>query len=49
MPGFMLWVAAENPARNFYEAMGGKVIKEKNESIGGVTIVEIGYGWDNSV
>jgi len=49
MPGFMLWVAAENPACNFYEAMGGKVIKEKNESIGGVTIVEIGYGWDNSV
>ncbi len=49
MPGFMLWVAAENPARNFYVAMGGKVIKEKNESIGGVTIVEIGYGWDNSV
>lgn len=46
MTSFRLEVVAENPARNFYEAMGGKVIGEKSEEIGGVPIQEIVYGWE---
>jgi len=43
-----LWVLAENPARKFYERLGGKLISEK--PWGGslefcIAIQEVAYGW----
>ncbi len=41
----ILWVFADNPARRFYEALGGKMIKESQFEIAGVTRCEVAYGW----
>jgi hypothetical protein len=41
----ILWVFADNPARRFYEALGGKMIKESQFEIAGVTRYEVAYGW----
>lgn len=44
----LLWVLKDNlPARKFYEALGGKILREKSISIGNQTLPEISYGWDN--
>ncbi|MDQ5824002.1 MAG: GNAT family N-acetyltransferase [Chloroflexota bacterium] len=42
-----IWVIAQNPACGFYEAMGGRKVYERQEEADGVTIEEIGYGWDD--
>ena len=42
----LIWVIAENRYRRFYESLGGKVVRQKTEEIGGRMILEIGYGWD---
>ncbi|HEY7294275.1 MAG TPA: GNAT family N-acetyltransferase [Dehalococcoidia bacterium] len=42
----LLWVLAENqPARRFYEALGGTVVRERSITIGGADLAEIAYGW----
>lgn len=41
----LLWVFADNPARRFYEAMGGHYLSAQPMEIGGVTIEEVSYGW----
>ncbi len=41
----LVWVLAENPARRFYEAMGGVAVREKEVEIGGEALAELGYGW----
>src|SRR5262249_33420964 len=41
----MVWVLADNPARFFYERMGGKRAGERDESLWGTTLHEIAYGW----
>jgi ribosomal protein S18 acetylase RimI-like enzyme len=41
----MLWVLAGNPARRFYERMGGKPVRTQTITIGR-ELTEIGYGWD---
>ena len=43
----MLWVLRDNPSRGFYEALGGRVVGEKMQEIGGVAVVEVAYGWDD--
>ena len=43
----MLWVLADNPARFFYEAMGGEWAAVREEKLWGVTLPERGYGWAN--
>jgi ribosomal protein S18 acetylase RimI-like enzyme len=46
----LLWVLNDNlPARKFYEALGGKILREKPISIGDQTLPEISYGWDNLI
>lgn len=40
-----VWVAAANPARHFYEKLGGVALATQEEIIGGVTVTEIAYGW----
>lgn len=43
----LVWVLEENPTCGFYAHMGGKVIGEKTEAIGGKVLRELVYGWDN--
>jgi ribosomal protein S18 acetylase RimI-like enzyme len=45
MTSMLLWVLAENPARRFYEAMGGQPVKTQPIEIGGVMLEEVAYGW----
>ena len=48
MHSMILWVLAENrPARLFYEALGGEYVRERQISIGGVSLYEVAYGWHN--
>lgn len=41
----ILWVLANNPARFFYESMGGKWVAVREETLWGVDLPERGYGW----
>lgn len=41
----LTWVIRGNPARHFYERMGGTQIGEKPLQMGGETVVELAYGW----
>lgn len=41
----MITVLAKNPARGFYEHLGGTLIGETQCMIGGVTLQEVAYGW----
>src|SRR3546814_5924083 len=43
--GAMVWVLAANPARFFYEAMGGERAGERLESFAGTELEELAYGW----
>lgn len=45
--GMLLWVLSTNPARGFYERLGGLHLKTKPIDIGGVTLTEDAYGWDD--
>lgn len=46
MQTMLIWVLAENPYRRFYESLGGKVVREKTQEIGGKLLSEVGYGWE---
>jgi GNAT superfamily N-acetyltransferase len=41
----MVWVLKDNPARGFYERLGGEYLYEKPIAIGGETLMEAAYGW----
>ena len=42
----LLWVLKDNlPSRKFYEAVGGKYLREKPIEIGSQTFIEVAYGW----
>lgn len=43
----MLWVAAANKTKHFYEHLGGREIARKTEVVGGADLEEIGYGWED--
>ena len=43
----ILWVLRENPARYFYEALGGKFITTEMVEIGNSFLDEVSYGWDD--
>jgi GNAT superfamily N-acetyltransferase len=43
----LIWVAAKNPATNFYAALGGQPFDSKTESFGDTEITEIAYGYDD--
>ncbi|GAB4367197.1 MAG: GNAT family N-acetyltransferase [Kiloniellaceae bacterium] len=43
--GAMVWVLAANPARFFYEAMGGERAGERLEEFAGTQLEELAYGW----
>lgn len=41
----IVWVLRDNPARFFYERMGGERVAERRERFWGRDLDEIGYGW----
>ena len=47
-PSIMLWTLGPNPARAWYERLGGRLLSEKpwdgNEEFG-LTVTEVAYGW----
>ena len=47
MNSMLIWVLAENPARKFYEAMGGIFVREQPITIGQALLTEVAYGWQN--
>src|SRR5260370_1579225 len=47
MTSMLIWVLTENPARRFYEALGGSAAASQLVIIGGVSYEETGYGWAN--
>jgi GNAT superfamily N-acetyltransferase len=44
----LVWVLVDNPACQFYAALGGKRVHEKELEIGGKPLIEIAYGWLNT-
>jgi ribosomal protein S18 acetylase RimI-like enzyme len=42
----LVWVLAGNPYLRFYETLGGKLVRQKSVEVGGMTVMDIGYGWD---
>lgn len=45
--GAVIWVLSANPARYFYEAMGGQRAAERHEAFVGVELEETAYAWPN--
>ncbi|MEN9518982.1 MAG: hypothetical protein RLZZ381_1570 [Cyanobacteriota bacterium] len=43
----LVWVLVDNPACQFYAALGGKIVHEKELTIGGKLLFEVAYGWVN--
>ncbi len=43
----VVWVLAQNPARFFYEAMGGRRVGEKKERLWNAMLPQTAYGWDD--
>ncbi len=41
----LVWVLSDNPARFFYEAMGGRRVAERQERFAGVRLEEAAYAW----
>jgi L-amino acid N-acyltransferase YncA len=42
-----VWVLRDNPSRGFYERMGGNFLDAAEIEIGGKTLTEVSYGWQD--
>ncbi|MDF1585096.1 GNAT family N-acetyltransferase [Marinimicrococcus flavescens] len=42
----LIWVLAENPARGFYEKLGGRLVGEATCVVGGAHLHEVAYAWN---
>ena len=47
MASALVWVLADNPARFFYEARGGRLVGTRDEPLWGTVLREMAYGWDD--
>ena len=47
-PSLIVWVLCGNPARYFYEALGGRHVGRRSGSLGGTAIEELAYGWPDA-
>lgn len=41
----VIWVMKDNPARRFYEKLGGRLIGEQGITIGGKDLLKVAYVW----
>lgn len=46
--GLFVWVLAANPARRFYEDLGGEQVAETTRLFAGKALTEVGYGWKDT-
>lgn len=44
-PNMLLWVLSTNPARHFYERLGGQYLRDRTVEFGGALLRESAYGW----
>ncbi|MBC8509881.1 MAG: GNAT family N-acetyltransferase [Anaerolineales bacterium] len=44
----LVWVLKDNPACKFYEAIGGRYLREKEIEIGDQRLAEVAYGWSDT-
>ncbi len=44
----LVWVLARNPARAFYEKLGGQPLYRRTISVGGAELEEVAYGWPDT-
>ena len=44
----LIWVNAQNPARHFYEALGGLSARTGQRTIQSVLYDDLGYGWNEA-
>ncbi len=48
LTSLLVWTLREGPSRAFYEALGGRVVRERHEPWEkGLVLDEVGYGWDD--
>ncbi len=47
MDSALIWVLADNPARFFYHAMGGRWTATREEDLWGAALPEQAYGWSD--
>ncbi len=47
-PTLMLWTHVRNPARSFYERLGGAAVRWTQRTIRGIVYDDVGYGWDEA-
>lgn len=45
MGSALVWVLAANPARFFYEALGGRFVAVREEKLWGTVLPQMAYGW----
>lgn len=43
----LLWVLEDNPARGFYEKLGGNLLGGREIEVCGARLTELAYGWRN--
>lgn len=43
----LVWALIDNPACQFYQALGGQPLKQQILNIGGKDLTEIAYGWSS--
>ena len=48
LASLLVWVLAANPARKFYERLGGQLVYEKPTIIGERSLIEVAYGWQDA-
>jgi GNAT superfamily N-acetyltransferase len=41
----IVWVLRDNPARFFYERLGGRIVSHKPIPVGGAVVEALAYGW----
>lgn len=46
-PSAIIWALAQNPSRHFYKAQGGIIAATRQGRQWGVSIHEVGYGWQD--
>lgn len=45
MRSMLVWVFEQNPARRFYETLGGTFLGQQQFELGGQMMTEVSYGW----
>ena len=45
LKSMLVWVLADNPASQFYQALGGQQVQQQQIEREGVQLTEIAYGW----